>query len=313
MYKALIPAVRGDYPHVNAALCGKCQRRDHAVIDYQIRRVDVKIAFGASYHLKINMLANVVKIHRAVGIRLDVAVTRQVIERVGLRHIPRNIVLSLAARKSPHLKEHHRKAPCGVSAQHDTGVLPVTEALARVYILVGKVHASRKRHITVDDAYLAVITVVLKNGEKRRERIEHTAPDARRFKLRAVILRKEKKAADVVIHHAHLNALCGFLLQHVKYGIPHLALLHDKILHKDVFLRLFKLLEQPRVIFFARRKKVGSRAVPYRKARKFFKIPYLRKVLRQRRGSLVIAAAPLERGAHEGRIYLAEPLAVDKR
>ena len=82
------------------------------------------------------------------------------------------VVRLTGAESVPEVEEHHGETPRSIALDAQGGVLPVAEALLRVDILVGQVHAAGVGDAPVDDHDLAVVAVVHHQREHRHHRVE---------------------------------------------------------------------------------------------------------------------------------------------
>ena len=80
------------------------------------------------------------------------------------------------------------------------------------------------------------------------------ALNAHLAQLFAVAHRKAGDAAEIVVHHAHVDALHRLAAQHVQDRVPHLAVIDDEKFEKNIVLRLFQLLQHARKAALAARK-----------------------------------------------------------
>lgn len=66
----LVPPVGRNDPHIHSTLCRQRQSGYHTIIHNEIGRVDIDIVLGLIEDLKIDVLAYIFRIQRAVGIGL---------------------------------------------------------------------------------------------------------------------------------------------------------------------------------------------------------------------------------------------------
>ena len=171
------------------------------------------------------------------------------------------VVLLLLLVHVPHLEEQHGQALDRVPLQHDSRVLPVAEPLLPVDVLIPQIDASRKAHPAVNDADLPVVPVVLHGGQKGLDGVHHLAPDALSLQLLGIVVGQVGDGAGAVVHEAHLHPLPCLLHKDLKDGVPHVALLHDKIFHENVFAGFFQLRDKG-LKFVLPQRKVGHLRVP---------------------------------------------------
>ena len=249
-----IPFVRnagGNDAHIDAGLCRDAQRRDHLVVQNQIRRHDPDAAAGRLDEALENRRADVLMVQRAVckGLQIPFTSGRFRVIRAERRNIllqTRDIV--------PDAQKHHDHRPDRLAADQNAAVLPMPEALDFVDVFVREIDPSRKADLSVDDHELAVVAVVESAGEHGDKGIEHVRLNAHLAQLFAVAHRKAGDAAEIVVHHAHVDALHRLAAQHVQDRVPHLAVIDDEKFEKNIVLRLFQLLKHARKAALAARK-----------------------------------------------------------
>ena len=242
----LVRHMRQDELDLHAAARGVGQRRDHLVVNDEIRRHDVYVTVGTVDDIHIDHLADEVAVERAVAIGDDIA---HFLFMRRLRHV--EILAVDFGRKVhgadvPHLQKHQRQAAHGVAAQGNGCVLPVAEARGAVDVLVGEVDAACEADLAVDDHDLAVVAVVVVRGDERAQRREHLAGNAELFELFGVGIGQQRDRAGAVVQHAHLDARVDLFLENFKDAAPHVALPDDEILEEDEVLGLLELVAHDR-------------------------------------------------------------------
>ena len=262
-----VPFVRNtrrDNAHIDARFCRHAERRDHLVIQNQIRRHDPEPVAGGLDEALENCCAHVLVVQRAVRERLQIALALCILriirpERSHILLQPRDIV--------PDAEEHHHHRPDGLAFYQNAAVLPVAEALDLVDVFIREVHAARKSHLSVDEHELAVVAVIEPAGKDRDERVKDVRLNAHLAELPAVAHRKARDAAEVIVQNAHVHALHRLAVQNLQNGIPHLAVIDDKKFEENIVLRFFELFEHPRVAALAAREIDGRRVIIDRVAR----------------------------------------------
>ena len=164
------------------------------------------------------------------------------------------VVLLLPLVHVPHLQEEHGQALDRVPPQHDSRVLPVAEPLLPVDVLVPQIDASREAHPAVNDAYLAVVPVVLHRGQEGLDGVHHLAADPLSLQLLRVFIGQVGDGAGAVVHEAHLYPLPRLLHEDLQDSVPHVALLHDKVFHKNILPGLLQLGDKGLEFVLAQRK-----------------------------------------------------------
>ena len=256
-----VPFVRNarrDDAHVNACFCRYAERRDHLVVQNQIRRHDPEPAAGGLDEALEDRRAHVLVVQRAVCKRLQIALALRILRivRAERGHIllqPRDIV--------PDAEEHHHHRPDGLAFYQNAAVLPVAEALDLVDVFIREVHAAREAHFAVDEHELAVVAVIEPAGEDGDKRVKDVRLNAHLAELFAVAHRKARDAAEVIVQNAHVHALHRLAVQNVQNGVPHLAAVDDEKFEENIVLGLFELFEHPHVAALAARKIDGLRVI----------------------------------------------------
>ena len=191
---------------------------------------------GVFDQIQVDVFADVFKIQRAVGVRLDIAFGAfDFFPGCEVFHI--NFVWGIGVFNSvPHFKKHQCERAHGGAFEADAGVLPIAVGMGDVEIFVGEVVAARVGHLSVDDREFAVITVVHENIEQRNHRVEIPALDPVASHALDETLIDEADAADVVVEQTHLDAFLDLLPQNVIDAGKSLSVLNGKVLHKDKML-----------------------------------------------------------------------------
>ena len=108
--------------------------------------------------IHVYRLTDPVIVERTIAIRNDIA--RRIHGSLRLSCYPwrkfRFLIIEI-----PHLQEHQGKAPYGISFQHHGRILPMSEALPAVDVLIRKIHASVECHFAVYHQDLAMVTVII--------------------------------------------------------------------------------------------------------------------------------------------------------
>lgn len=239
MHVYLVGIIRGDDPYIDAALRGDPQRRDHLVVEDQVRRGDPHVVLRAVDDLDIGVLRHVLVVERAIAEGLHEPIGLALERRQELEHVE-----VLAGREHPQLQEHLRQVPHRVAPEHHRGILPMPEPDFPVDVLVGQVQAAVEADIAVHHAYLAVVAVVELGIEVGLYRIEHSDLEPHGAKLAVEMRRNGLDGPEIVVHDPDVDALAQLLLQHREYGVPHLPFSNDKVFKEDELLRLAKLHQQ---------------------------------------------------------------------
>ena len=176
------------------------------------------------------------------------------------------VVRLTGAESVPEVEEHHGKIPRSIALDAQGGVLPVAEALLRVDILVGQVHAAGVGDAPVDDHDLAVVAVVHHQREHRHHRVEGDAPDVRPLHAHHKVGGQAQQAAKVVVDQAHVHPLRGLAPEDGFHAVPHFAGVQDKKLHKDGVFGPLQVPQQLGVHGFAAGKILRSGVLPGRVA-----------------------------------------------
>ena len=90
--------------------------------------------------------------------------------------------------------------------------------------------------LSIDHCYLSVVTVVEYRCKKRDHLVKCHTFDPESLKFLPVILRNIEHRAYVVIHKSDIQTFSSFTFQDIKDRIPHISLIHNEILHEDIFL-----------------------------------------------------------------------------
>ena len=141
----------------------------------------------------------------------------------------------------PHLKECHRKALHRISLQADAGVLPESERLRSVEILVGQVVPSRIADFSVNYRDLSVVAVVQEQVESRGKGIEHAALDPVALRALDEIRVDKAEAPHVIVEHSDLYARFYSLRQDVPHLVPALRVFDRVVFHENELLGLGKI------------------------------------------------------------------------
>ena len=249
----LVRHVRQDELYLDAALRGVGQRRDHLIVDDEIRRHNVHIAVGAVDDVHIHHFADEIAVERTVAVGDDEAGRRArrlghiEIARIGFGSKVHLVVI-------PHLEEHQRQIPHGTAAQGDGRVLPMAVALRAVDVFVGKVDAAGEADLTVNDKDLAVVAVIVMRGDEGTQRREHLAGDAELLQLLRIAVGQQRHSTGAVVHEADLHALLDLLSEDLEDAAPHVALAHDEVLKENKVLRALELFEHHGKSIVAERK-----------------------------------------------------------
>ncbi len=239
----LVGDARRDDAHVDAGLRGHAQSRDHLVVQDQIRRHDPEPPAGRLDEALEDRRADIFVVERAVGKGLDIALSKRLLAVIG----PESLDVFFETRDIvPDAQKHHHHRPHRAAAHQNAAVLPLAEALFFVDILVGKIHPARKTGLAVDDHELAVVAVIEPPGQNRNEGIEHVRLNAHVAQLFAVVHGKIRDAAEIVVHHAHIDALRRLAPENVQDRAPHFSVVDDEKFEKNIVLGFFQLFEHPR-------------------------------------------------------------------
>lgn len=232
--------------HVHAALGGKDQRRDHLMVDDQIGRHNVDIFLGAVKDVQIDRLADIVPIERAVSVWNDPAGG---VHRGRCRQIA-GAVLHPTVLRVPHLQEHQREGADRLAGDTEGHVLPVAVGMGAVDIFVRQIDPAGEGAAAVHHQDFPVVAVVVVGGDQGAQRGVHAAADAKLFQLPGVLVGQLVEGAGAVVENADLYALLGLLLQDLEDAAPHVALVDDKVLHKDEAFGAFQLCQHGFESFF---------------------------------------------------------------
>ena len=146
-----------------------------------------------------------------------------------------------ARHKVPHFQKCYGKRINARPFQHQARILPHAAALLAVDVLVRKVQPAGESCFTVHDGDLAVVSVVehfiVRDMQRKMQRIEYMALDARAAYLFVIITGQCEHGTEAVVDQAHVHARGGFFLKHGQRFVPHFAFFNDKIFHEDIFLR----------------------------------------------------------------------------
>ena len=183
----------------------------------------------------------------------------------------------------PHLNEHHCEIPHRFAPHKDRIILPMSESGLLVDVLVGDIYSACDAHVSVNDKYLSVVTVVLHRRYHRAERVENQRFYALFSHFLLVSERQGELAAHAVIDESDLYALRDLFEKYLDDLLPHLAVVNDEILHKDELFRLAKLFKHDGELCLAEREidrigvpVCGVAAVMVDISHHFLKIPVLR-------------------------------------
>ena len=88
-----------------------------------------------------------------------------------------------------------------------------------------------------------MIPVVDEDIEQREHRVKTDAVNARLFHFPVKFPVQKSNASDIIVDHADLHALRGFLLQNPKHSFKGALLFNREIFHEDMMLRILKILK----------------------------------------------------------------------
>src|SRR5574344_1789621 len=175
----LVRIMRCDDSYIDSTLGGDGEGNDHLIVKNKIWCGYPDIAICTVYHLNIGILAHIVVIQRTVSKWLDkpiICICRSRQESADVDH--RLYVLHAECRQ---LYEHESVVPDARSFKHNDGILPMPESDASVYVFIGEVDSSVEGDVTINDADLAVVTVVETGRETRMQGIELACMDSIAF------------------------------------------------------------------------------------------------------------------------------------
>ena len=240
-------------PHVHAASGRIGQRGHHLVVQDQVWRRDVHIAFGIVDDVHVNGFPHMDGVHGTVRVGNDEALSvprfglseagKQLSQRKRLRKVGGKIRVLFLRIQVPGLKEHAGKASDRIASQADGAVLPVAVARLRVDVGVLQIDAAGKGGVTVHHRDLAVVPVVLHRRQDGPDLIEGPAADAVFFQ-RIRVMPGIAEGAGPVIEKTHLHAGGGLFLQDLQNGGPHFPVQKGEIFHENEGLRPAQLLQQ---------------------------------------------------------------------
>ena len=99
-------------------------------------------------------------------------------------------------------------------------------------------------YLAVDDSDLPMIPVVEYSCKEWNHLIERHTFDAIGLKLLPVILWNVEHRTDVIINEPDIKSLRSLALQYLKYGIPHIPLVHDEVFHEYILLRTLQVSDE---------------------------------------------------------------------
>jgi len=153
--------VGSDDSYIQAVFSGQGERRQHLVVDDEIRSRDIEIASGFRDEVEIDIFAHRFLIERAIPKGLHETIrAKGRRSRYGGEIAGQGIVLPPSG-MAPKLEEHEREAHHRFPFQHDGAVLPSAKATELVDVLVGEINASREAYPAVDHQNLPVIAMVV--------------------------------------------------------------------------------------------------------------------------------------------------------
>ena len=214
----------------------------HLIRDDQVRCDEVAVLLCLVRHTDVDILPDLLVIHRTVGIRLDEA--RRLLRRIviALQEAKRIRVVPVGRADSiPHLEEGEGHALHRRALDADTAVLPLPIWMRYVEILIGEIVATGEADPVIDNGNLPVITIIQEEVRSRCEGIKHTAVNAETLHLLHEIRRDEADGTHIIIEHTHMNAGLHTLDEHLLDAPPGFLILDGMVLHEDEMLRLPKI------------------------------------------------------------------------
>ena len=237
----LIRDARRDDPYIHTSLRRETERVRHLIRDDQVRCDEVAVLLCLVRHTDVDILPDLLVIHRTVGIRLDEA--RRLLRgiMIALQETKRIRVVPVRRADSiPHLEEGEGHALHRRSLDADTAVLPLPVWVCHIEILIGEIIATGEADTVIDDRDFPVITIIQKEVCAWCERIKYTAVNPESLHLLHEIRRDEAYGAHIIIEHTHMDAGLHTLDEHLLDTPPGLLIFDGMVLHEDELLRLPK-------------------------------------------------------------------------
>ena len=125
--------------------------------------------------------------------------------------------------------------------QNHARIFPVPEAFPPVDVLIREIDTPGKGSVSVNHGNLPVIPVVQHDREHRNKWIKYLAANPTAFQAHTKIGRQGIHAPDVIVDQPDIQTHPRLLLQNIQNPLPHLAIIDDKILHKNEMLCLLQL------------------------------------------------------------------------
>ena len=232
----LVRNPRRHNPHVHTVLRRVAERRQHLMVNDQIRCEDIDVILCPVYDIQVNIFAHILMIQRAVTVRLHEPVILKGCFLMLCRHKPAVIFRGMDD-VIPHGQKHAGQTPDRLALDAHAGVLPVAEPFYLIDIFICQIDPARKTDRAVHHKNLPVIPVVHDYREQRPERIKGSALDALFLKLLIIPRRQCADAADIIVDQAYLHALFDLFLQDILDLVEHMSLLDDEILQKNKVFR----------------------------------------------------------------------------
>ena len=106
-----------------------------------------------------------------------------------------------------------------------------------VDVFVRKINAAHKADQAVYHGDLAVIAVVMRNGNDGTEGVELFGEDPLFIQHFIKVCGNAGKAADIVVKHVNLNAFLQLVEKDLVNAVPHLPFGDNEVFQKDILLR----------------------------------------------------------------------------
>ena len=176
-YHGLIGNARHENPHIHAALGCRAERVLHLITDQQIGRRNVDVILRLIQDVDIDILPQLLKIKRRIGVRQHVAVALKWFRMPAMRIINFEIRLRLPE-CVPHFQKHHTEIKDSLSMNSDSCIFPVSEPHLPVNVFIRQVNAAIVSRMSVNDQNLPVVAVIHSQGPEGHKPIKCHAFDA---------------------------------------------------------------------------------------------------------------------------------------
>ena len=113
-----------------------------------------------------------------------------------------------------------------------------------INIFISQIYTTCESHLSVNNHYFPVVTIILCSRKKGNNRRKHLCLDTILLQLLRIFIWKQHNRTHAIIHDSDFHTLFYLFLQNIQHCIPHRTPFNNEILQKNIFLCFFQFLKK---------------------------------------------------------------------